>query len=273
MSNLRLQHYSINRLICRKSGYKLYEAHDAKEERRVFMKILDEDLAADSRIVRRFFDAATLSSYINSPNILRVYDCGKTPEGYVAIISEPVEGKPLSFFIQNEFPMEYDRAIELTKEIANVLRQAHLKGVVHGNLNPGCIFVSEEGGVKIDDFGMFWLLRYLKNEMPLETHCFSTEVQSFQPVDGRSDIYSLGIILFTLLFGEMDFYQVTNGQAAIAKALPHVGLLLPAVAVSHLEKILLQCLHPNAELRFSNMQDFSRALDRLQAHLSASSPE
>lgn len=272
MSNSRFQRYAITRLICEKPGYRLYEGRDTKEERRVSMKILHHDLAADDNLVRRFLDAATLSSYIDSPNILKVADCSKTADGY-AIISEPIDGNPLSFFMQDGFPLEFERAMRVTKEIANVLRHAHLKGVIHGILNPACIFLTEAEELKIDDFGLSWLARYARGDLNRETQPYlSPEIRAGKVTDGRSDIYSLGVILFTLLSGELELLTATAGPDSLVKTLPRLGQI-DAGASKRLQDILWQCLHPNVNHRFGNMHELSRALDGLQVHLPASSPQ
>jgi len=239
------------------------------------MKVLDEELAADDKLLRRFIDAVTLTSYLDHPNILKGFDCSKIAEGY-AIISEPLDGKPLSFFIQDGFPLEFEQAIRLIKDTAKVVRQAHLRGVIHGMLNPGCIFMTESEELTIDDFGLSWLARYARGELhggTLLLHPYlSPEIRAREGVDGRSDIYSLGIMLLTLLSGEPELVTATSGPANLVKALPCLSHI-DAVTLERLQVILQQCLHPNPNHRFGNMQELHRALDALQLPRPASSQQ
>lgn len=264
MSNVRFQRYALTRTICHKPGYRLYEAHDKTAQRRVFMKILDEQLTSDIEHRRRFLEAATLSSLIGSRQVVRILDCGQTCHGY-AITSEPTDANPLSFYIQG---IEYDRAFDIVTDIAGVLRQAHLRGVVHGTLHPGCIFIEETGEVKIDDFAIAWLIPYIKDDLSWKTtllNYIAPEVREGSQVDGRADIYSLGILLFTLLVGELPAHAGVNGAMghdAIANTLSNVRETVPISDA--MEEFLITCMHPNPEHRFLNTQDFRRALAEIQ---------
>jgi serine/threonine-protein kinase len=270
MSFPHIENFRILRKICKKLCFTLYEAVDIMSEKRIFLKVLDEKFSADGIYIYDFLNGARLSSLLKSKQICKVYDYGKVNDHYI-IVSEPIDAKPLSLFVHEEFPIPLKKVVDVVSEIANVLRFAHLRGIVHGLLNPCSIFVADDGSIKIDDFCFHWIVPHLCNLDGTEALYLSYYVspecyQGTVNIDGRSDIYSLGIILLQILTDDLPFY----GEAPVSKNmnLPISTSSLCDLSLNYperLEKIITKSLNKNSENRFWNMKDFIEELKLLKS--------
>jgi hypothetical protein len=215
----------------------VYRAFDTVLERPVAIKLMHSAIASDSDQLERFRREARAVAQLNHPHIVTVIDAGEElsadghgpPTGPPYIVLEYVEGDTLKDVIRSEGPLEIPRAIAYALEIARALEAAHERMIVHRDVKPQNILIDAEGGAKITDFG---IARSLTEEgltvagrVLGTTDYVSPEQALGQPVTGQSDIYSLGIVLYEMLTGEVPF----RGESPVAVAMRHVREEVPDV--------------------------------------------
>jgi eukaryotic-like serine/threonine-protein kinase len=210
----------------------VYRAFDTVLERPVAIKLMHREIAADSDQLERFRREARAVAQLNHPNVVTVIDAGEesSPEGSTPyIVLEYVDGETLKEVIRREAPLEIPQALAYAIEIARALGAAHECQIVHRDVKPQNILVSEEGGAKITDFG---IARSLTEEgltvagrVLGTTDYVSPEQALGHPVTGQSDLYSLGVVLYEMLTGEVPFH----GETPVAVAMKHVREEIPDV--------------------------------------------
>src|SRR3954470_8915837 len=247
--------YEIVREIARGGMANVYLAQDRKLDRPVALKVLPAELSRDSTFVERFRLEAQAAASLNDPTIVAVYDWGQEQETSF-IVMEYVEGRTLRDVI-SEGPMEPVAAAQIAAEIAKALAAAHRAGVVHRDIKPGNVLMTPSGEVKVADFGIARAngagdgLTKTGAVMGTATY-FSPEQAQGLAVDARSDIYSLGIVLYEMLTGVVPF----AGDSAVSVAYLHVRE--PVVAPSRrkpgippaLEAIVLTCREKDPASRY-----------------------
>jgi len=177
--------------------------------RRVAIKILHTDMSNDPEEMARFEREAIAAARLDHENIVRVHDVDED-HGRPFIVNEYVEGEDLEEVIRKKSPIPVLRALAITRVVAKALEHSHAAGVVHRDIKPGNILIAKDGRIKITDFGLAREVGH--REVPLEdgtvlgTPFFASpeQIQGL-PADGRSDIYSLGVTLFTMLTGRRPF--------------------------------------------------------------------
>lgn len=191
----------------------VYKAHDAKLDRDVAVKILPPHLASDADFAARFVREARAAAQLDHTGIVQVYQVGQTSE-MLYIAMQYVDSRSLSAVIREEGPLSAERALDIVKQVARALGEAHEHGIIHRDVKPSNILVDERGRVKVTDFGLAKNLR--AGETVTETGVFvgtpeysSPEQCDAQPVDQRSDIYSLGVVLYEMLAGKVPFQAET----------------------------------------------------------------
>src|SRR5947208_17036524 len=200
----------------------VYLAHDQLLDRRVALKVLFAEFARDPAFVQRFRREAQAAANLNHPNIVAVFDWGEE-DGTYFIVMEYVEGRSLREAIQAEGPLYPNLAADLASDIAGALGYAHRNGVVHRDVKPGNILLTPQGQVKVTDFGIARAagasesLTQTGSVMGTATY-FSPEQAQGLPVDARSDVYSLGIVLYEMVTGVVPF----TGDSPVAVAYKHV---------------------------------------------------
>ncbi len=214
----------------------VYRAWDTVLERPVAIKLMRREIATDSDQLERFRREARAVAQLNHPHIVTVIDAGEEPggeelpdSGAPYIVLEYVEGETLRELIRREGPLEVSEAIAYTIEIARALGAAHDRLIVHRDVKPQNVLIGLEGGAKITDFG---IARSLSEESLTmagrvlgTTDYVSPEQALGQPVTGQSDIYSLGVVLYEMLTGEVPF----TGPSPVAVAMRHVREQLPDI--------------------------------------------
>ena len=214
--------YEIVRPIARGGMAEVYLAHDQLLDRPVALKVLFPELSTDPSFVERFRREAQSAANLSHPNIISVFDWGEESGTYF-IVMEYVDGRPLSTVIRNDGPLEALRAAEIGASVAAALGFAHRNGVVHRDVKPGNILIDKNDNVKIGDFGIARATSTQENltqtgaVMGTATY-FSPEQAQGTTVDPRSDVYSLGVVLYEMVAGKPPF----TGDNPVSVAYKHV---------------------------------------------------
>lgn len=275
-----LTHYTILKHIGSGGMGDVYLAHDTKLDRNVAIKILPSELAADPKRMRRFEKEARAASAIDHPNVVHIYEIGES-DGIRFIAMQYVEGQTLNAMIK-EHPLPIPRLVDIAIEIADALAEANSKGVVHRDIKPANILITPRGQVKVVDFGLAKISREsglteiktdsdtsteTKSGMILGTvHYLSPEQALGKPVDHRSDIFSLGAVLYQMATARFPF----NGQNSI-EMISNILRTVPEPLSTHnlnvpggLEQIVRRCLEKDPERRYQSAQDLANDLRRLK---------
>lgn len=221
--------YEIQELLGTGGMSSVYRAHDKLLERSVALKILHEHFSGDPEYVERFRREARAIAKVSHPNIVTVIDRGEFDESQF-IVFEHVPGETLKDVVEREGPLPVVEALAFAHQVARALAYAHERGIVHRDVKPHNILVDEDGGAKVTDFG---LARSLDLEHDITQtgtllgtcDYISPEQASGQAVDERSDQYSLGVLLYELLTGEVPF----PAESYMAAALRHMRDPVPSV--------------------------------------------
>ena len=264
----------------------VYRARDTRLGRDVAVKVLPAEFASDPDRLRRFEQEARAIAALDHANILVLYDVG-THEGAPYIVTQLLEGESLRDRLQTG-PLPPRTAVELAVQIAQGLSAAHSKGIVHRDLKPGNVFITKEGHVKILDFGLAKLAaeRSLPEAAQATTVAEATEVGARlgtigymspeqvrgQPVDQRSDIFSLGCVLYEMLVGRSPFRKETAADTASAILTEDPAPLAGTgqAVTPALQEIVSRCLEKRAEERFSSAHDVALALQAASGGLETS---
>ncbi|MBI4821041.1 MAG: serine/threonine protein kinase [Deltaproteobacteria bacterium] len=281
--------YRVEQLVGKGGMGRVYLATQLPLNRPVAVKILSPEFQKkDPQFPRRFFLEAATAAQLNHPNTITVFDYGETEEGELFIAMEFLKGRPLSRAISADGPFSAERTLHVSMQIVRALREAHQKGIIHRDLKPGNIMLLAEGDdvdyAKVLDFGLVKLFHtdtsnhqklfeQLSNENDAEEVGELTRAGMFlgspkymspeqiegRPLDPRTDIYSLGVIMFQMLAGRVPF----RGNASVEIIYKHVNQPVPAIhevnpeadAPPELERLVARCLEKSQHLRPASMAD------------------
>ena len=249
----------------------VYKAEDTKLHRFVALKFLPAHVS-DDEAAQRFANEAHAVSALDHPNICAIYEIDQTPEGQMFIAMPCYEGASLQEMIKGG-PLALDEAIGITSQIARGLAKAHEKGIIHRDVKPGNILVTSDGLAKIVDFGLAKLAtqaRLTRVGTTVGTVMYmSPEQARGEEVDERSDIWSLGAVLYEMVTGRPPF-EGEHEQAIIYSILNQtpepIDRLLPG-APKDLERILTKALAKSSAERYQRMSDMAAELDLLRSTL------
>jgi class 3 adenylate cyclase/tRNA A-37 threonylcarbamoyl transferase component Bud32 len=201
----------------------VYLAYDEVLEREVAFKVLDRKHAESREAVERFRREARSAASLSHPNIAAIFDRGHTEDGTYYIVMEYVEGGTLEDLIQQEGPLSPERTTEVALQVAEALRVAHEKGVIHRDIKPQNILLSKTGEAKVADFGIARAQAATTmtqaGSVIGSVHYISPEQALGEPATPKSDLYSLGVVLYEMLTGELPYDAETPG----AVVMQHVG--------------------------------------------------
>jgi serine/threonine-protein kinase len=265
--------YELLRHIARGGMADVYLARDDLLNREVALKVLFPEFANDPSFVERFRREAQAAANLNHPNIVGIYDWGQE-RGTYYIVMEHVSGRSMSDVLRSTGPLSPDRAAEIAFDVAGALTVAHAAGLVHRDVKLGNILVSDGGDVKVADFGIATAL-HGGTDAGLTQHgsvmgtatYFSPEQAQGKAVDGRSDLYSLGVVLYEMLAGVPPF----QAETPVAVAYKHVqekpqGLRERGVNVAQsLEAITMKLLAKSPANRYPSADDLGNDLRRYLA--------
>jgi beta-lactam-binding protein with PASTA domain len=262
--------YELHRRIARGGMADVYLARDLLLDRPVALKILFPEFSTDQAFVERFRREAQSAANLSHPNIVSVYDWGEE-DGTYFIVMEYVEGRSLAQILRDEGALLPDRAADITTDIAAALGFAHRNGVIHRDVKPGNVLMSPLGQVKVTDFGIARAVTTQDNltqtgtVMGTATY-FSPEQARGESVDPRSDVYSLGVVLYELLTGEPPF----TGDNPVSVAYKHVQEQAerpthrnPRIPVA-LEAVVMKALAKNPANRYASADDLAADLRRFR---------
>lgn len=244
----------------------VYKAKDILLGREVAIKILRPEFIDDESFIKSFKRESMATATLSHQNIVNVYDVGEDGNIYF-IVMEFINGKTLSEIIKNEAPFSPKTIISIGKQIANALNVAHKNGIIHRDVKPHNIMISDEGVVKIMDFG---IAKAVNNATIVTTpgmivgsvHYFSPEQARGSVVDAKSDIYSLGVVLYEMLTGEVPF--TADNPVTIAVKHMNDKVTPPSKIISgvpaQLEEVILRCLEKYPINRYPNAKVLADAL-------------
>lgn len=248
--------YELRHLVARGGMADVYRAQDRLLDRPVALKILFPELSVDRSFVERFRREAQAAANLSSSNIVPVFDWGEDGSTYF-IVMEYIDGHPLSAMLRGAGPLQPERAAEIAADVAAALSYAHRHGVIHRDVKPGNVLITDEGAVKVTDFG---IARAVNTEESLTqtgavmgtATYFSPEQAEGRHVDARSDLYSLGVVLFEMVTGRPPFMAdspVAVASKHVRETPPTPREVNPAVPPT-LEAIILTCLAKSPDARY-----------------------
>jgi serine/threonine protein kinase len=251
---------------------RVYKASDTELSEKVALKLINPKISADKKTIERFRNELKLARKIRHKNVCQMYDLNKENEKYY-ITMEYVPGEDLKSFIRRSRQLSINGAISIARQVCEGLIEAHIHGVVHRDLKPSNIMIDRDGNVRIMDFG---IARSLKSKgitgagiMIGTPEYLSPEQADGEDVDGRSDIYSLGVILYEIVSGRLPF----QGDTPLSLAVKHriekpknPRTINPQIPES-LSQIILKCLEKNREDRYPTAEKLLADLENIDVNI------
>ena len=254
------ERYQIIRTLGEGGMANVYLALDTILEREVAVKILRGDLADDEKFVRRFQREAISASALTHPNIVEMYDVGED-DGQYYIVMEYVEGKTLKSLIKRRGGLTVHEVVDIMLQLTSAVECAHSSYIIHRDIKPQNVLIKEDGTVKITDFGIAMALN--SNELT-QTNSIMGSVHYLPPEQAngtgstmKSDIYSLGILMYELLTGELPF----KGESAVEIAIKQMKEQIPSVCEKNsdipqsIENIIIKACAKNPKNRYEKVTD------------------
>lgn len=248
----------------------VYKAKDIYLKRIVAVKILKEQYLEDKEFIKKFVIEAQSVANLNNQNIVKIYDVGQHIEDsktYNYIVMEYIKGKTLNELIKDKGRLNSNAVVSISKQIANALDCAHKHHIIHRDIKPHNIIIDENLNVKVTDFGIARIatsstITYTSSVLGT-VHYISPEQAKGKFIDEKSDIYSLGVVMYEMVTGKVPF----DTDNAVGIAMQHINepLVEPIKFVPNLEPwlnaIIVKCMEKNPENRFESAESLIKALD------------
>jgi serine/threonine-protein kinase len=248
----------------------VFVARDMMLDRLVALKLMHPEFARNTAFIERFRREAQAAASLNDPRIVAIYDWG-SDEGTYFIVMEYVEGNTLAEIIRASGPLPISKAVKISLDVLGGLHLAHQKGIVHRDVKPANIAITANGTIKVMDFGIAraahdGAMTVTQTGMVIGTASyFSPEQAQGKPVDARSDIYSVGIVLYEMLTGTVPF----KGESPVAVAYKHVTedpappRSLAEDIPAPLEAVVMKAISKNPDNRYQTALEMCRDLERV----------
>ncbi|HHS13126.1 MAG TPA: hypothetical protein ENN03_05085 [bacterium] len=268
MTGKTISHYKILEKLGEGSMGVVYKAEDTKLKRFVALKFLPPELTRDEDAKKRFIHEARAAASLEHGNICSIYEIDETEEGQTCIVMSCYEGETLKDKI-GKAPLQIEEAVDITVQIALGLEQAHQKRIVHRDIKPANIFITKQGQVKILDFGLAKLagqVKMTKTGTTLGTVSYmSPEQAKGGELDHRTDIWSLGVVLYEMLTGRLPFKGDYEQAVAynIANECPDPVTGLRTGVPPALDRIIFKCLEKDPSKRYQHIEDLAVDLKAL----------
>ncbi|MCR4669076.1 MAG: Stk1 family PASTA domain-containing Ser/Thr kinase [Clostridia bacterium] len=269
MSKLLAGRYELTEKIGEGGMAVVYKAKDRLLNRYVAIKILRPEFTKDEQFVSNFKRESQAAAGLQHPNIVSVYDVGKAGSiNY--IVMELIDGRPLSDIIEEQAPLDYKLVIDISQQICAALAHAHKNGIIHRDVKPHNIMITTDGIAKLTDFG---IARAVTNSTIVadtskiigSVHYFSPEQARGSFVDERSDIYSLGIVMYEMLTGQVPF----DGDNPVEVALKHINEdIIPPTKLNksvppNLEKLVMKATDKFQTNRYKSAEEMLEDLKNI----------
>ena len=261
--------YEILQLIGVGGMANVYKARDVIDERLVAVKILREEYASNEEFVRRFKNESKAIAALNHPNIVKVYDVSFSDK-MQSIVMEYIDGVTLKDYIDQQKIIRWKEAVHFTVQILRALQHAHDKGIVHRDIKPQNIMLLQDGTIKVMDFG---IARFARSQMATITdkaigsvHYISPEQARGEKTDEKTDLYSVGVMLFEMLTGKLPF----TADSAVSVAIQQIQSkpkrpreLNPSIPEG-LEQITMKAMQKDPTKRYQSAAEMLRDIDEFK---------
>ncbi len=247
----------------------VYKARDHILGRNVAIKVLKQEFSEDVNFVMKFRTEAQSAAGMEHPNIVNIYDVG-SESGMHYIVMEYVEGVTLKTYIEKKGQLTYKEAVSIAIQISRGMEAAHAKNIIHRDIKPQNILISTEGKAKVTDFGIAKAVsnNTINADVMGSVHYASPEQARNGFVDNKSDIYSLGIVMYEMVTGRVPF----DGETTVSIAIQHLqeemtapSVYAPELPVS-LEKIIVKCTQKSPDRRYHDVSGLLVDLKQVLVH-------
>ena len=261
--------YDIKELIGVGGMANVYKAADIIEDKIVAVKILKDEYLSNDEFLRRFRNESKAIAVLSHPNIVKIFDVS-LGDGIQYIVMEYVDGLTLKEYIEQQHVLRWKEAVHFTVQILRALQHAHDKGIVHRDIKPQNIMLLQDGTIKVMDFG---IARFARDDGRTVTdkaigsvHYISPEQARGDVTDEKSDIYSVGVMLFEMLTGKLPFDADSAVSIALMQmqAIPKMPRQLNETIPEGLEEITVRAMQKDPSQRYQSAAEMLRDIDEFK---------
>ena len=246
----------------------VYKAFDHRLNRPVAVKILKDEYSGDAEFRRRFHGESQAVAMMSHPNIVNVYDVSKN-EGMDYIVMELIDGITLKQYMEKKGMLSWRETLHFSLQIAKALEHAHSRNIIHRDIKPHNVMILKDGSVKVADFGIARVAsaqNTLTKEALGSVHYISPEQARGARVDNRTDIYSLGVVMYEMLTGRTPY----DGETPVSVAIQHINgtplspSLLNSSIPTGLEQITMHAMCADLNIRYASVSDMLRDMEEFR---------